>query len=62
MEQPTEVLVQELRDEIDVLKIQNEMLLDTIKQANALMSAVPLWNNYARDLATVLSTLNKEVS
>ncbi len=62
MEQPTEVLIQELKDEIEVLKLQNEMLIETINQANALMSAVPLWNTYARELANILSSLEKEVS
>ena len=62
MEQPTEVLIQELKDEIEVLKLQNEMLIETINQANALMSAVPLWNTYARDLSNMLSSLNKEIS
>lgn len=62
MEQPTEVLIQELKDEIEVLKIKNEMLIDTINQANTLMSSVPLWNTYARDLSNMLSSLNKEIS
>lgn len=62
MEQPTEVLIQELKDEIEVLKIKNEILIDTINQANTLMSSVPLWNTYARELANILSSLEKEVS
>lgn len=62
MEQPTEVIIQELKDEIEVLKLQNEMLIETINQANALMSSVPLWNTYARDLSNMLSSLNKEIS
>ena len=30
MDQPTEILIQELRDEIAILKMQNEMLMETI--------------------------------
>ena len=62
MEQPAEVIIQELKDEIEVLKLQNEMLIETINQANALMSSVPLWNTYARDLSNMLSSPNKEIS
>ena len=33
MDQPTEILIQELRDEIAILKMQNEMLMEAIQHA-----------------------------
>ena len=55
MDQVSEVIVQELKDEIEVLKIQNQILLDTIEQAKILMASVPFWNSSAISLSEVLS-------
>lgn len=60
MDQPTEILIQELRDEIAILKMQNEMLLETIQHANTLMASVPLWTTSARDIAAFLGKKVKE--
>ena len=59
MDQQTEVLIQELKDQNEILKIQNDILMDAIKQANFLMSAVPLWNAAAQELADMLSKMTK---
>jgi len=58
MDKASEVIIQELKAEIEVLKIQNQILMDTIEQANILMSNVPLWNSSAMNLAKVLSNKN----
>ena len=53
--------IKQLQDENAVLRIQNEILVDSIKQANLMMSSVPLWNNASRELASLLSKIKKEM-